>query len=89
MPPYEEKATDMKADSYIPALSHDWLTPLYDSLIRWTMPESTIKRRLIEQSSIMSGHRVLDLGCGTATLTLLIKRTHPEATVVGLDVWTD
>lgn len=28
---------------------------------------------------------MLDLGCGTATLTLLIKRTHPEATVVGLD----
>jgi len=75
----------MKADSYIPALSHDWLTPLYDSLIRWTMPESTFKRRLIEQTRIKSGHRVLDLGCGTATLTLLIKKTHREATVVGLD----
>lgn len=75
----------MKADSYIPALSHDRLTPWYDSLIRWTMPESTFKRRLIEQTCIESRHRVLDLGCGTATLTLLIKRTHPEAIVVGLD----
>lgn len=75
----------MKADSYLPALSHDWLTPLYDLLIRWTMPESTFKRRLIEQTRIKSGHRVLDLGCGTATLTLLIKKMHPEATVVGLD----
>jgi len=75
----------MKADPYIPALSHDWLTPLYDSLIRWTMPESTFKRRLIEQTRIKSGHRVLDLGCGTATLTLLIKRTHPDTTVVGID----
>ncbi|MGH9883278.1 MAG: class I SAM-dependent methyltransferase, partial [Pyrinomonadaceae bacterium] len=63
----------------------DWLTPLYDTLIRWTMPESTFKRRLISQTRIKSGHRVLDLGCGTATLTLLIKRTHPEAIVVGLD----
>ena len=74
-----------KSNTYISALSHDWLTPLYDLLMRWTMPESTFKRRLIEQTRINSGHRVLDLGCGTATLTLLIKRTHPEATVVGLD----
>lgn len=28
---------------------------------------------------------MLDLGCGTATLTLLLKRTHPEATVAGID----
>ncbi len=75
----------MKADSYIPALSHDWLTPLYDSLIRWAMPESTFKRRLVEQTRVRSSHRVLDLGCGTATLTLLIKKTYPEATVVGID----
>ena len=75
----------MKAHSYIPALSHDWLTPLYDCLISWTMPESTFKRHLIEQTRIKSGDRVLDLGCGTATLTLLIKKTHPEATVIGLD----
>ncbi len=75
----------MKADSYIPALSYDWLTPFYDLLIRRTMPESTFKRRLIEQTRIKSGHRVLDLGCGTGTLSLLIKKTHPEATVVGFD----
>ena len=75
----------MKADSYLPALSHDWLTPLYDLLIRWTMPESAFKQRLIKQTRIQSGHRVLDLGCGTATLTLLIKKMHPEATVVGID----
>nr|HNH84770.1 class I SAM-dependent methyltransferase [Acidobacteriota bacterium] len=28
---------------------------------------------------------VLDLGCGTATLTILIKQLHPEAVVYGLD----
>ena len=28
---------------------------------------------------------MLDLGCGTATLTILIKRIHPEAEVIGLD----
>jgi cyclopropane fatty-acyl-phospholipid synthase-like methyltransferase len=75
----------MKADSYIPALSHNWLTPLYDQLIGWTMPEATFKRHLIKQADIKSGHRVLDVGCGTATLTLLIKKTHPDADVVGVD----
>lgn len=74
-----------RADHYLPALSYDWLTPFYDSLIGWTIPELTIKRQLIRQARIGSGHHVLDLGCGTATLTLLIKQTHPDASVVGID----
>ncbi len=28
---------------------------------------------------------MLDLGCGTATLTILIKKAQPEAEVIGLD----
>jgi trans-aconitate methyltransferase len=28
---------------------------------------------------------VLDLGCGTATLTILVKQAHPDADVIGLD----
>ncbi|MBI3998708.1 MAG: methyltransferase domain-containing protein [Armatimonadetes bacterium] len=72
-------------DRYIPALSLDWLTPLYDPLIRWTTREFTFKPRLIQQARIQPGHRVLDLGCGTATLAILIKKAHPDAEVVGLD----
>ncbi len=70
---------------YIPALKYDWLTPLYDPLLRWTIRESTFKNHLMQQAWIESGHRVLDLGCGTATLTLLIKRKQSEAEVVELD----
>ena len=47
--------------------------------------EEKFKRRLVEQTSIQPGQRVLDLGCGTATLTLLAKQAAPEADVVGLD----
>jgi SAM-dependent methyltransferase len=72
-------------DNYVPALSYNWLTPLYDFLIRWTMPELRIKRELIRQVRIRTGNRVLDLGCGTATLTLLIKKLHSDASVVGID----
>ncbi len=74
-----------KDDSYIPALGRDWLTPLYDPLQRWVMREGQVKRHLIRQAQIKPGHRVLDLGCGTATLTILIKKTYPLADVVGLD----
>ena len=28
---------------------------------------------------------MLDLGCGTATLTIMIKQAHPEAEVIGVD----
>ncbi len=72
-------------EKYIPALSYDRLTPLFDPLLRWSLRELELKRRLIVQAQIESGQRVLDLGCGTATLTILIKQTHPAAEVFGLD----
>lgn len=72
-------------NKYIPALSYEWLTPLYDPLMQLFMQESTFKRCLVEQAKIEKGHRILDIGCGTATLTILIKKVHPEAGVTGLD----
>ena len=74
-----------KSDRYIPALGLDRLTPLYDPLLRWVVREETFKRRLIDQAQIRPGQRVLDLGCGTATLTILVKQTHPDSEVVGID----
>jgi len=70
---------------YIPALKYDWLTPLYDPLIRGTLRESTFKRHLVKQARLEGDRRVLDLGCGTGTLALLIKSHHPNADVFGLD----
>ena len=76
---------DKNRDEYIPALKYRLLTPLYDSLLHWVLREAKFKRCLVEQACIESGHQVLDLGCGTGTLTLMIKRTQQEAEVVGLD----
>ena len=74
-----------KQRKYIPALRFNWLTPYYDALLRRGMRELSIKRRLIEQAGIRAGMTVLDLGCGTGTLTILIKQDYPEALVKGLD----
>ena len=77
--------TERLANRYIPALDYHWLTPAYDTLIRLTMPERAFKRRLIEQAKIGPTDAVLDLGCGTGTLAIMIKRGHPGALVEGVD----
>lgn len=71
--------------SYVPALGRRWLDRLYDPLIRWTMPEREFKTALIGQARLEGSPLVLDLGCGTGTLMLMLKQRHPEARIVGLD----
>lgn len=72
----------MNYDRYIPALRFEWLSTLYDPVML-LMRESTFKRTLVEQANIKNGYRLLDLGCGTATLTILIKKAHPGTEVTG------
>lgn len=74
-----------ESSRYIPALRFRWLTPLYDPLLKWGMREEIFKRRLVERADISDGQRVLDLGCGTGTLTVMVKQAYPKADVTGLD----
>ena len=76
----------MKSEqSYLPALRFHALTPLYDWVLRCLMQEERFKSVLIQEAQIRPGQRVLDLGCGTATLTILVKKAHPNTIVTGLD----
>ncbi len=72
-------------EGFVPALGVDWLTPLYD-WVGWLVGEGRFKRRLIENARIVRGHRVLDVGCGTGTLVLLVKSACPDARVTGIDI---
>lgn len=70
---------------YIPALNKDWLTPVYDPLIRIIMREQAFKTRLVQRINLQPGNQVLDLGCGTGTLAVMLQRSQPQAVITGLD----
>jgi SAM-dependent methyltransferase len=70
--------------TYLPGIGHDWLLPLYDPLQK-LLGFETIHRQLVDQADIGPNHRVIEIGCGTGNLSILIKRLHPQAEVVGLD----
>ena len=69
---------------YLPAAGHDWFLPLYDPLTRLLGVDSA-RRALLEQAALRPGYSVLDVGCGTGTLAVMIRRLHPDVEVVGLD----
>jgi ubiquinone/menaquinone biosynthesis C-methylase UbiE len=74
-----------QSSRYIPALSFKGLTPLYDFMLRFIIHEQTFKQRLTIQTNGHDGEKILDLGCGTGTLTIMLKATYPRIDLVGLD----
>jgi SAM-dependent methyltransferase len=69
---------------YVHALGYRWLNRLYDPLIRLTMAEKQFKEQLITQASVSPPMRVLDVGCGTGTLLLMLS-SRGIVRSVGLD----
>lgn len=72
-------------ERFIPALGVDWLTPFYDVAAR-LVGERRFKRRLVALAGIGPGDDVLDLGCGTGTLALMVHRACPQARITGIDI---
>lgn len=75
----------MARSRYVHALGWRSLNRLYDPFLRLTMRERRFKQRLIERADVKPGDWVLDLGCGTGTLLLMLHRSQPEARLVGVD----
>ncbi|MHB8875219.1 MAG: class I SAM-dependent methyltransferase [Myxococcaceae bacterium] len=76
----------MKNDHFIPAFGHRRLTPHYDALCRLIGFGDRLRRFEVGLVEGLSPRRILEVGCGTAELTLALARRFPSAEVVGLDV---
>ena len=59
----------------------------YDAVTRFAAPPNEVKQRQAAIAKIsVQPQRILDLGCGTGSSTLLLKQAFPNANVTGLDI---
>jgi ubiquinone/menaquinone biosynthesis C-methylase UbiE len=70
--------------TYLSAAGYDVLLPLYDPLTK-LLGARRLLATLLAQADLQPRQMVLDIGCGTGTLAILIKQTHPGVDVTGLD----
>jgi ubiquinone/menaquinone biosynthesis C-methylase UbiE len=68
-----------------------YLTPgaavTYDPVTQYVLPpnETWVRQGLIDRIRCYP-QRILDLGCGTGSMTLMLKQAFPQAEVIGLDL---
>lgn len=74
---------------FVPALGFRRLTPLYDRIVGMSIRYDAFQRMVVERMQLRPGLRILDLGCGTGSLALRIKRLYPGVEVVGIDLDPD
>ena len=74
----------MSQREFLPAAGRDVFLPLYDPLVN-LMGFGRAVRELIAQANIQHDHSVLDIGCGTGTLIVMLKRQYSTVEAVGLD----
>ena len=70
---------------FTPALGDHRLTPFYDLAIALLTREGVWRRRLVTQIAPTSSDRILDVGCGTGSLAILLKQRAPDIDIIGLD----
>src|SRR5215510_4873580 len=74
----------MSQREFLPAAGRDLFLPLYDPIVS-LMGFDRARRELISAASLRAGQRILDIGCGTGTLVVMLKRQYASSEVAGLD----
>ncbi|HEU4510680.1 MAG TPA: class I SAM-dependent methyltransferase [Pyrinomonadaceae bacterium] len=74
----------MSEREFVPAAGRDVFLPLYDPMVR-LLGFDRARQELISHAKIEAHQHILDIGCGTGTFVVLLKRQYPQARVVGLD----
>ena len=75
----------MQRPEFTPAAGHSILTPAYDVALRLLTKERRWRDALLAQIAPRNGETILDVGCGTGTLAIMLKRCAPGARIVGPD----
>ena len=70
---------------FVPALGRKTLTWAYDIVIALMTREGTWRGLLLSALNPRPEDVILDVGCGTGTFAIMIKRQCPQARVIGLD----
>lgn len=76
----------MKNKKYIPALRYNILTRYYDLIIKITIPENKIRKRLIELINPKVKEKILEFGFGTAQNLILLCKKEKSANFQGLEI---
>jgi SAM-dependent methyltransferase len=69
---------------FLPGMGKTWLLPLYDVFSR-VIGVRALHKRGAELAGVEPGQAGVDVGCGTANLSLAVLAAQPEARVTGLD----
>lgn len=70
---------------FIPAAGRDLFLPLYDPLVRLLGRNEATRGALVRGASLVAGQDVLDLGCGTGELAVLVATRHPGVRLSAID----
>ncbi len=59
----------------------------YDPITKYVLaPNETWNREAVIKAVVGNPRKILDLGCGTGSTTLMLKQAFPHAEVIGLDL---
>ncbi|WP_326952800.1 class I SAM-dependent methyltransferase [Amycolatopsis sp. NBC_01286] len=81
---FDQRTPQERDRSFLPGMRKTWLLPFYDVFTRFA-GVGALHERLADLAGIESGQAVVDVGCGTANLSLAVLASQPGARVSGLD----